>query len=158
MFLLFVFSLNTFSNLYNSVVILSKFLAYSSSLSIPQSKYAHSSKSIFISFIITAIVTIIMTILSTIFPSLFRKLGPILGTVLLIVLLVEIILVCLLGLPGTIFDIIIAIVFCGYIGFDWVKAQDYPSTLDNAIDSAADIYVDIVNLFIRILSIIGDND
>ena len=47
------------------------------------------------------------------------------------------------------------LIFSGYVGYDWSKAQIFPKTLDNAIDSAADIYVDIVNLFIRILRIMG---
>ena len=55
----------------------------------------------------------------------------------------------------TIIDYAVALIFCGYIGLDWCRAQQYPKTLDNAIDSAADIYLDIVNLFIRILSITG---
>ena len=55
----------------------------------------------------------------------------------------------------TILDYAVALIFCGYIGLDWCRAQRYPKTLDNAIDSAADIYLDVVNLFIRVLSITG---
>ena len=60
-----------------------------------------------------------------------------------------------MGVHTTIFDFIVVIIFCGYIGYDWARAQEYNPTLDNAIDSAADIYVDVINLFVRILSIIG---
>ncbi len=42
-----------------------------------------------------------------------------------------------------------------YIGYDIYRSQQYPKTLDNAVDSALDIYMDIANLFIRILSILG---
>ncbi|MCR5192464.1 MAG: Bax inhibitor-1 family protein, partial [Bacteroidales bacterium] len=45
--------------------------------------------------------------------------------------------------------------FSGYIGYDVAKSQAYPKTLDNAVDSALDIYLDIINLFIRLLSILG---
>ena len=31
----------------------------------------------------------------------------------------------------------------------------YPKTLDNAVDSALDIYLDVINLFLRILRILG---
>ena len=55
------------------------------------------------------------------------------------------------------FDYIFVIIFSLYIGYDWQKSQAYPPTLDNAVDSAADIYVDIVNLFIRLLAILGRN-
>ena len=52
-------------------------------------------------------------------------------------------------------DYLVVLLFCGYVGFDWAKAQQYPKTLDNAVDSAADIYVDIIYLFLRILSILS---
>ena len=55
-------------------------------------------------------------------------------------------------------DYIVALIFCGFIGFDWAKAQVFPKTLDNAVDSAADIYVDVANLFIRILAITGKSN
>ena len=61
----------------------------------------------------------------------------------------------LFRIPLTFIDYIVALIFCGYIGLDWNRAQQYPKTLDNAIDSAADIYLDVVNLFVRILSITG---
>ena len=34
---------------------------------------------------------------------------------------------------------------------DWAKAQEKPKTLDNAVDSAVDLYLDIINLFVRLL-------
>ena len=45
--------------------------------------------------------------------------------------------------------------FLGYIGFDWSRANSIPKTLDNAVDSAASLYMDIINLFLRILRIMG---
>jgi FtsH-binding integral membrane protein len=49
-------------------------------------------------------------------------------------------------------------IFCGYIGVDWSRANSIPKTLDNAIDSAAALYMDIINLFVRILSIMGRSE
>ncbi len=109
---------------------------------------------IFLAFIVTGAITTFMTILSTIKPQWFTGLGTVLFTVLLVVLIAEITLL-LLGFSLTITDWIVCLIFCGYIGYDWSKAQMYPSSTDNAIDSAADIYVDIINIFVRILSIIG---
>ena len=51
-------------------------------------------------------------------------------------------------------DYILVVIFSGYIGYNWSKAQAYPKTIDNAIDSAASIYIDIINIFIRLLRII----
>ena len=42
-------------------------------------------------------------------------------------------------------------IFSGYIGYDWARAQALPKTLDNAVDCAAALYVDIVILFLRLL-------
>ena len=64
----------------------------------------------------------------------------------------------LFGMHPNIFDWIYCLIFCGYVGYDWAVAQSYPPTVDHAIDSAADIYVDVVNLFLRILSLMGRRD
>lgn len=52
-------------------------------------------------------------------------------------------------------DWIVAVIFCGYIGYDWEKANRMPKPVDNAVDGAAAIYMDIINLFMRILRIFG---
>lgn len=111
--------------------------------------------SIATAFMTTGVVTAIMVVLGTIYPSFFKKLGKVLFFTLLITIIAEIVVCLIMGVHTTIFDFIVVIIFCGYIGYDWARAQEYNPTLDNAIDSAADIYVDVVNLFVRILSIIG---
>ena len=109
---------------------------------------------IFTAFLLTGIVTVIMTILSTMFSDFFIGIGKFLFISLLITILAEIVL-SFCGIRLIITDYIVCLIFCGYIGYDWAKAQEYYTTVDHAVDSAADIYVDIVNLFIRILSILG---
>ena len=106
-------------------------------------------------FMATGIVTIVMVIGATLFPAFFRKLGGGLTIALIASIIVELIAGLIFRLNLTFMDYAIVLIFCGYIGFDWSRAQAYPKTLDNAIDSAADIYVDVVNVFIRILSILG---
>ena len=64
---------------------------------------------------------------------------------------VDLICLFLLHVAFSLIDAAVVLIFAGYLGFDWARAQTYPKTLDNAVDSAADIYVDIVNLFIRLL-------
>jgi FtsH-binding integral membrane protein len=51
--------------------------------------------------------------------------------------------------------IAVAAIFCGYIGHVWERANRMPKTVDNAVDSAAAIYMDVLNLFLRILRILG---
>ena len=116
---------------------------------------AFTAHSVSYAFIATALVTVIMVILSMLYPDFFQNLGRTLFISLLACIIIQVAGMFLLGLPMTIIDYAVALIFCGYIGLDWCRAQRYPKTLDNAIDCAADIYLDVVNLFIRILAITG---
>ena len=55
-------------------------------------------------------------------------------------------------------DFIVALLFCGYVGYDWQQAQSIPKTLDNEIDSVLDLYLDIINIFVRLLGKSKDDD
>lgn len=48
-----------------------------------------------------------------------------------------------------------ALLFSMYIIYDWNRAMRLPRTVDNAVDVALAIYLDIVNLFLTILRILG---
>ena len=104
---------------------------------------------------ITAVTTCVMLILAVIRPQFFLGIWRTLLTSLGICILAELVFGLLFRRPLVWLDWVVALIFCGYIGFDWARAQTYPRTLDNAVDSAADIYVDIINLFVRILAITG---
>ena len=106
-------------------------------------------------FTMTAAAVVLMVALATVFPGFFLSIGRGLGIALLVTIVVEVVATLILRRSMGIFDYLVVLIFCGYLGYDWARAQQFPKTLDNAIDSAADIYVDIVNLFIRILSILG---
>ena len=110
--------------------------------------------SILNAIVITGIVSGAMMVIATIVPKFFLKMQNVLFFALLLAIITELGTILFLGYSPTIFDWIVAIIFCGFIGFDWVKSQEYQKTLDNAIDSAMDIYLDIINLFLRILDII----
>ena len=87
-------------------------------------------------------------------PNFFAKLGGALTMVLIGMVICEIVLL-ILGVKQVWIDWVVAAIFTLYIGYDIYRSQQYPKTLDNAVDSALDIYMDIANLFIRILSIMG---
>ena len=106
-------------------------------------------------FLITMGITGVMTLAASVFPAFFASLGKGLGIMLLITIIGELVFSLILRKNLGIFDYIVIFIFCGYIGFDWTRAQQRPATIVNAIRSAAAIYVDIVNIFIRILSIMG---
>jgi FtsH-binding integral membrane protein len=105
-------------------------------------------------FGITAIVTFVMMVVSSMFPTVFLSMGRTLGITLLVTVLVELVMM-LFGASLAIFDYIVVLIFCGYVGYDWARANACAKTIDNAVDSAAELYVDIVNLFVRILSILS---
>lgn len=113
---------------------------------------------ILMAIIITGLITLGMTSAATAYPAVFARMGRALFFTLLIGIIVEIVAVFLFHYAGNIFNLLFAIVFSLYIGYDWCRAQAYPKTLDNAIDSACDLYLDIVNLFIRLLAIFGSRD
>ena len=100
----------------------------------------------------TAIITFVMIVLSIIFPNFFSRIGGFLFMCLIGLIIAEI--TALFLFPGTqnIFSWLGAILFALYIGHDHWKAQQFPKTLDNAVDSALDLYLDIINLFLRVLS------
>lgn len=111
---------------------------------------------ILLAIITTGAVTAIMMILGAAFPRTFAKMGRTLLISLFVSLLVNTVAL-IFGYSGNLFNWIFVAIFSLYIGYDWQKAQMYPKTADNAIDSALDLYLDIINLFVRLLSIISRN-
>lgn len=105
--------------------------------------------------LLTGLVTATMILLGLVRPSFFLGLGRTLFLSLLIGLIVEIVATLLFHYSGTMFDWFFVLIFSAYIGYDIAKAQIYPRTYDNAVDCALDIYLDIVNLFIRLLAILS---
>ncbi len=55
----------------------------------------------------------------------------------------------------TMIDWLAVFVFSGYIVFDMNRAMRVPATVNNAVDCSLALYLDIINLFIRLLSIMG---
>jgi len=104
---------------------------------------------------VTGMVTFVMMLLGSMYPAFFKKISGGLTIALLCVIVVELIEVFIFKTHHGILDWIVAIIFCGYIGYDWARANAIPKTYDNAIDSAASLYMDIINLFLRILRILG---
>jgi FtsH-binding integral membrane protein len=104
---------------------------------------------------ITGGVTIVMMVLGSMFPKFFKKISGALTIALLAVIIIELFQLFVLGIHHNWIDWAVAAIFCGYIGYDWGRANQIPKTMDNAVDSAAALYMDIINLFLRILRILG---
>ena len=105
-------------------------------------------------FLYTMLIAIAMMACVMIAPNFFAKIGGALSMVLIGMVVCEIVLL-IFGVKQVWIDWVVAALFTLYIGYDIYRSQQYPKTLDNAVDSALDIYMDIANLFIRILSILG---
>ncbi|MCI9598036.1 MAG: hypothetical protein HFE75_12220 [Firmicutes bacterium] len=118
----------------------------------------YGSQLVFDAVLVTGAITLVMMIAGSAFPNLFLSMGRTLAFTLLAVILVELVCVLILHRDFAIFDYAIVLIFSGYIGYDWAKANAYQRTVDNAIDSAVDLYMDIINIFIRILAIMSRND
>lgn len=105
-------------------------------------------------FIITMLTTATMAAVSFAKPEWFEKLGGVLLASLSGLVISEIVLL-IMGSDQVVTAWIGAVLFSLYIGYDFHRAQAFPKTLDNAVDSALDIYLDVINLFLKILRILG---
>ena len=108
--------------------------------------------------LITAIVTLSFMIAATLFPGFFLRLGRVLLFSLLFSLVGGLLSLLLFrGAGYMLYSWISAGIFSLYIGYDWARANTCARTVDNAIDLSASLYLDIVNLFLRILEIMNRN-
>jgi len=107
---------------------------------------------------VTAFVTLLMMLAGTLFPAFFQKIAGALTVALIAVIIIEMVQVFFFKIHHDWIDWAVALIFCGYIGYDWGRANQIPKTVDNAVDSAAALYMDIINLFLRILRIMGRRD
>ena len=105
-------------------------------------------------FMYTMLIAVGMFACYLIAPDFFSKLGGALLALLGGLLLCEVVLL-IFRVDQVVTDWVAAGLFSLYIGYDLYRSQKYPKTLDNAVDSALDIYLDIANLFIRLLRIIA---
>jgi len=104
---------------------------------------------------VTGMVTFVMMLLGSMYPAFFQRIIGGLFIALLCVIVVELIEIFIFKTHHGVLDWVVALIFCGYIGYDWARANAIPKTYDNAVDSAAALYMDIINLFLRILRILG---
>lgn len=104
---------------------------------------------------VTGLVTFVMMLLGSLLPVFFKRVKAALVIALLGVIAIELIEIYVFQIHHSFIDWVIVVIFCGYIGYDWARANAIPKTVDNAVDCAAALYIDVVNLFLRILRIRG---
>ncbi len=105
-------------------------------------------------FLYTLFISLGMAGAALAFPNLFAKLGgALLGTLLGLVICELLLLV--FRVPQNVTDWVAAGLFSLYIGYDVYRSQQFARTVDNAVDCALDIYLDIANLFLRLLRLLA---
>ncbi len=108
--------------------------------------------------LVTAIVSLSFMIVGTLFPGFFLKLGRVLICALFFMVVGSLISMLLFGRrTGMLYEWLGTAVFSLFIGYDWARANTCARTVNNAIDLSASLYLDIVNLFLRILQIMNRN-
>lgn len=105
---------------------------------------------------LTGGVTILMGLAGLSFPKFFSQIGGVLFmalTGLLIMRIVQIFVPAWANMTWV--EYVAAGIFSLYIGYDMYRASVIERTVDNAIDVAVQLYLDILNLFLTILRIMG---
>ncbi len=106
---------------------------------------------------LTGSVVVIMICIAALYPDFVISIGNMLFGAFVILFIIGII-TSILHFNLGFYSYAMSCIFSLYIAFDWARANRYQKTLDNAIDSACDIYLDIINLFLNILRIVGKNN
>jgi FtsH-binding integral membrane protein len=108
---------------------------------------------------LTAAVSAVMGGTGVLYPNFYRGIGGALFGALLALLVVSVISLFVPALAHlAVIHWIAAGIFALYIGYDMWRASDVPATLDNAVDIAISLYLDVINLFLRIASILSSDD
>ena len=108
--------------------------------------------------LVTAIVSLSFMIAGTLFPNFFLSLGRVLFFSLLFMIVGSLVSLLLFGRHGgMVYEWIGTAIFSLFIGYDWARANTCARTVNNAIDLSASLYLDIVNLFLRLLQMMSRN-
>jgi FtsH-binding integral membrane protein len=108
--------------------------------------------------LLTACVTVVMALSGMAFPNFYRSIGGALFWALVALVVVGVLSLFIPALANLMIVHYLAVgLFALYIGFDMWRASEIPATLDNAVDVSISLYLDIINLFIRILAILGNS-
>jgi len=117
----------------------------------------YESNSIYSIFLLTLVASIVMCLLGALFPYFFSKIGGALGAALSALIIASIINTIFFGnsTKAGFIDYIGAGIFCLYIGYDFWRATEVRKTFDNAVDIAVQLYLDMLNLMLFLLKIMG---
>lgn len=102
--------------------------------------------------ITAALILAVMIAVAMVFPQAFTGLGKILFTALVSFIIAELFMLIVFQAKPAIMDWLCIGLFTVYIGYDWAKGMEYPKTVKYAVITSTRLYLDVINIFIRILS------
>ncbi|WP_307739626.1 Bax inhibitor-1 family protein [uncultured Parolsenella sp.] len=108
-------------------------------------------------FLATAGIVVVFACLGVAFPAVFQRAVGVLSVALLALILVQVVML-FMGVDQTWVDFAVIVVFCGFIGYDFHQAMYMEPTLVNAVFAASNLFLDIINVFLRVLAIFGRRD
>lgn len=101
----------------------------------------------------------IMMLLGLSYPQIFSRLGGVLFASLMALVVVRLIGMFVPALGNAVWvDWLAAGIFTLYVGYDCYRAMNIPATGANAFGVAISLYLDILNLFLTILRLLGRRD
>lgn len=109
-------------------------------------------------FLLTGLITLGMMAVATAKPDWFSSYPRGLGIALLVTLVVELLFSLFTHTTLVLFDWVVVVIMSLYVAFDWVRANTVNRTLVNAIAVSASLYLDIVNILMRLIRILGKKD
>lgn len=110
---------------------------------------------IFIAAVLTFVVVLTMTVAAVFMPNAFLSIGKAISIAILGLIVAEFVTYFMGIFYPNVFLVIGIFIFSLYVGYDWARGQQYPSTPSYACYTALQLYLDIINLFIRILRLMG---
>lgn len=116
---------------------------------------AYTTASVLNAMMITAAITTLMMFASMARPQWFAGMGKTLFVSLVIVFIVELVSGILFRTHLGFLDYIVAAIFSLYIGYDWHIANLQFKSPANTVRVALNLYLDIINLFVRLIEIFG---
>lgn len=105
--------------------------------------------------VMTGGVLVVMTILSALMPNAFLSMGKALMIALLAVIVVSVLSIFFRIINPDLISLAVIFIFSLMIGYDWAKGQRLPRTAAFAVYTALSLYMDVINIFVRILSLGG---
>ena len=110
---------------------------------------------IFIAAVLTFVVVLTMTVAAVFMPNAFLSIGKAISIAILGLIVAEFVTYFMGIFYPNVFLVIGIFIFSLYVGYDWARGQQYPSTPSYACYTALQLYLNIINLFIRILRLMG---